>query len=118
MLPLLPSTSMEIVATSDFTVICTLVFYDSFDGDPETFVALLRQAAMECEAPIVADAITSHKSLFDAASSLWGMIDGMKRNPLVWMIIASERKESPATRCLTFSSIGGSEALKAPRSAP
>ncbi|KAL3793191.1 hypothetical protein ACHAW5_009493 [Stephanodiscus triporus] len=102
MLPSLPSTSMEIVATSDFTVICTLVFYDSFDGDPETFVASLRQAAMECDAPIVADAVTSHKSWFDATSSLWGMIDGMKGNPLVRMDHCIGTEGIPGDEVLDF----------------
>ncbi|KAL3785294.1 hypothetical protein ACHAW5_008326 [Stephanodiscus triporus] len=102
MLPSPPSTSMEIVTTSDFTVICTLMFYDSFDGDPEAFVAPLRQAATECGAPIVADAVTSHKSWFDAASSLWGVIDGMKGNPLVRMDHSIGTEGIPGDEVLDF----------------
>lgn len=96
------STSMEIVTTSDFTVICTLMFYDSFDGDPETFVAPLRGAAKECNIPIVADGVSSHKTWFDAASSLWGVIDGMKGNPLVRMDHCIGTEHIPREEALEF----------------
>lgn len=102
MLPSLASTSMEIVTTSDFTVICTLVFYDSFDGDPETFVAPLRQAAMELDVPIVADGVSSYKSWFDAASNLWGVIDGMKGDPLVRMDHCIGTEQIPSDEVIEF----------------
>ena len=102
MMPSLASTSMEIVTTSDFTVICTLVFYDSFDGDPETFVAPLRQAAMELDVPIVADGVSSYKSWFDAASNLWGVIDGMKGDPLVRMDHCIGTEQIPSDEVLAF----------------
>jgi FAD/FMN-containing dehydrogenase len=96
------SSSMEIVTTSDFTVICTLMFYDSFDGDPETFVAPLRDAAKECNIPIVADGVSSHKTWFDAASSLWGVIDGMKGSPLVRMDHCMGTEDIPSDEVLDF----------------
>ena len=102
MLPSLASTSMEIVTTSDYTVICTLVFYDSFNGDPETFVEPLRQAAMELDVPIVADGVSSYKSWFDAASNLWGVIDGMKGDPLVRMDHCIGTEQIPSDEVLEF----------------
>ena len=81
----LQSTSMEIVITSDFTVICSFMFYDTFDGVPSDFVDPLREYAKECNVPIVADAVTSQELWFDAASSLWEVIAGLKGDPLVRM---------------------------------
>lgn len=96
------STSMEIVTTSDFTVICTMMFYDSFDGDPEAFITPLRDAATECDIPIVADGVTSHQKWFDAASSLWGVIDGMKGSPLVRMDHCLGTEHIPSDETLDF----------------
>ena len=98
----LSSTSMEIVTTSDFTIICTMMFYDSFDGDPEAFIAPLRDAAQECDVPIVADDVTSHQKWFDAASSLWGVIDGMKGSPLVRMDHCIGTEHIPSDETLDF----------------
>ena len=78
-----PSVSMEIVITSDFTVICTFMFYDTFVGDTEEFVQQLRTDAKDCNISIVADGVSSHKTYFDAASSLWEVIGSMKGDPLV-----------------------------------
>jgi hypothetical protein len=97
-----PSTSMEIVITHDFTVICTLMYYDTFAGDPETFAEPLRQAAVECDVPIVADGLSSHKSWFSAASSLWGVIDRMKGDPLLRMDHCIGSEHIPSDEMLEF----------------
>jgi hypothetical protein len=102
MLPSPPSTSMEIVLTHDFTVICTLMYYDTFAGDPVTFVEPLRHAAVECGIPIVADGVSSHKSWFNAASSLWGVIDGMKGDPLIRMDHCVGTQHIPSDEMLEF----------------
>jgi len=66
----LPSVSMEIVVTSDYTVICTFMFYDTFIGEPEDFVQQLRDDAKTCNIQCVADGCSDHDSWFSAASQL------------------------------------------------
>lgn len=77
------SCSMEIVITSDYTVICNFMFYDTFDGDESTFVQQVRDDAQASNVTIVNDNVTSHTTWFAAASSLFGVIEGMKGDPLV-----------------------------------
>mmetsp|Transcript_24474 Transcript_24474/g.52739 ORF Transcript_24474/g.52739 Transcript_24474/m.52739 type:complete len:489 (+) Transcript_24474:191-1657(+) len=97
-----PSTSMEIVITSDFTVICSFMFFDSFDGVPADFVQPLRDGAQACNVPVVADYVSSHKSWFDAASSLWEVIAGMKGNPLVRMDHCIGTHGTPSDQVVEF----------------
>lgn len=98
----LPSVSMEIVITSDYTVICTFMFYDTFDGDPEEFVQQLRDDAKDCNVQCVADSVTSHGSYFAAASSLWGVIAAMKGEPLVRLDHCIGTTEAPSADVLDF----------------
>ena len=81
----LNSVSMEIVITADYTIICTFVFYDTFDhdADPAEFVQPLRDAGKMTESQIVADNVTQWTTWFEAASSLWPVIAGMKGDPMV-----------------------------------
>lgn len=97
-----PSTSMEIVITSDYTVICSFMFYDSFDGVADDFVQPLREYARACSVPIVADGVSSHKTWFDAASSLWKVIAGMKGDPLVRMDHCIGTTGTPSEEVLNF----------------
>uniref|UniRef100_A0A7S4MTA8 FAD-binding PCMH-type domain-containing protein n=1 Tax=Odontella aurita TaxID=265563 RepID=A0A7S4MTA8_9STRA len=78
-----PSCSMEIVIVSDYTVIINFMFYDTFTEEASSFVQQVRDDAQACNVPIVADDVTSHKTWFDAASSLWDVIAGLKGDPLV-----------------------------------
>ena len=98
----LPSVSMEIVITSDYTVICTFMFYDTFDGEPEEFVQQLRDDAKACNVPCVADSVTSHGSYFAAVSSLWEVIRGMKGEPLVRLDHCIGTTSSPNAEVLDF----------------
>lgn len=98
----LPSVSMEIVITSDYTVICTFMFYDTFDGDPEEFVQQLRDDAKACNVQCVADAVTSHSSWFSATSSLWEVIGGMRGEPLVRLDHCIGTVELPSAEVLDF----------------
>eukprot|EP00985_Skeletonema_marinoi_P026667 scaffold20878_cov66-Skeletonema_marinoi.AAC.1 len=77
------SCSMEIVIVKDFTVIINFMFYDTFTGNTSSFIQQVRDDAKACNVPIVADDMTSYKTWFEAASSLWDVIAGLKGNPLV-----------------------------------
>lgn len=94
--------SMEIVITSDYTVICTFMFYDTFDGKPDEYVQPLRDVAMGCKISIVADGVSTHQSWFDAASSLWEVIGGMKGDPLVRLDHCIGTREVPTQDVLDF----------------
>jgi len=98
----LPSVSMEIVITSDYTVICTFMFYDTFIGDPEEFVQQLRDDAKSCNVQCVADGCNSYSTWFDSASSLWTVIGGMKGDPLVRLDHCIGTSESPRVEVLDF----------------
>ena len=98
----LPSVSMEIVITSDYTVICTFMFYDRFIGDPEEFVQQLRDDGKACNVQCVADSVTSHSSWYNSASSLWTVIGGMKGDPLVRLDHCIGTSESPSAEVLDF----------------
>ena len=78
-----PSVSMEIVIVSGFTVIINFMFYDTFTGDVSSFVQQVRDDAQVCNVPVVADDVSSHKTWFGAASSLWDVIAGLTGEPLV-----------------------------------
>ena len=93
---------MEIVITSDYTVICTFMFYDTFDGDPVEFVQQLRDDAKSCNVQCVADDCTSHSSWYDAASCLWEVIGGMKGDPLVRLDHCIGTSELPSAEVLDF----------------
>ena len=77
-----PSVSMELVVTADFTCIVTLVFYDTFEGDPAEFAQDLREAGGD---KVVVDDVTGWTTWFEAASSLWPVIAEMKGDPLFRM---------------------------------
>lgn len=77
-----PSVSMELVVTADSTCIVTLVFYDTFEGDPAEFAQDLREAGGD---NIVVDDVTGWTAWFEAASSLWPVIAEMKGDPLIRM---------------------------------
>jgi len=98
----LPSVSMEIVITSDYTLICTFMFYDTFDGEPEEFVQQLRDDAKACNVPCVADSVTSHGSYFASASSLWEVIGNMKGGPLVRLDHCIGTNRAPSAEVLDF----------------
>uniref|UniRef100_A0A6U7SWV0 FAD-binding PCMH-type domain-containing protein n=1 Tax=Eutreptiella gymnastica TaxID=73025 RepID=A0A6U7SWV0_9EUGL len=96
------SCSMEIVIISDFTVICNFMFYDTFSGEASSFVQQVRDDAQECNVPIVADDVTSHKTWFDAASSLWDVIAGLKGTPLVRVDHCIGTSSLPSEEVLDF----------------
>ena len=75
-----PSVSMELVVTADFTCIVTLVFYDTFEGDPAEFAQDLREAGGDT---VVVDDVAGWTTWF--ASSLWPVIAEMKGDPLIRM---------------------------------
>ena len=77
-----PSVSMELVVTADYTCIVTLVFYDTFEGNPVDFAKDLREAGGEA---VVVDDVISWTKWFEAASSLWPVIAEMKGEPLIRM---------------------------------
>jgi FAD binding domain len=77
------SCSMEIVVVSSYAVVCNFMFYDTFKGEASSFVQQVRDDAAACNVEVVVDDVTSHQTWFDAASSLWGVIAGIKGSPLV-----------------------------------
>ena len=97
-----PSVSMEIVVTSDYTTICTFMFYDNFVGDVDEFVQQLRDDSKAFNIPLVVDGVTSHKSWFDAASSLWEVIGNMKGDPLVRYDHCIGTSQPPSQEIINF----------------
>jgi hypothetical protein len=77
------SVAMELVVTSDFTCIATFIFYDSFQGDMESFCGPMREIAKRCGLNICVDSVTQWTLWMDAASSLWPIISEMKGDLLV-----------------------------------
>ena len=75
-----PSISMELVVTADYTCIVTLVFYDTFEGNPVDFAKDLREAGGEA---VVVDDVIGWTTWFEASSSLWPVIAEMKGEPLI-----------------------------------
>lgn len=96
------SCSMEIVIVTDFTVIINFMFYDTFTGDTRNFVQQLRDDAKTCNVPIVADDVNSFKTWFEAASSLWGVIAGLKGDPLVRVDHCIGTRSLPSDEVLDF----------------
>ncbi len=96
------SCSMEIVITSNYTVICNFMFYDSFHGDPSIFVQQVRDNAKAYNVPVVADDVTQHQTWFHAASSLWEVIAGLKGDPLCRVDHCIGTKSLPSDDVLDF----------------
>ena len=96
------SCSMEIVIVTDFTVIINFMFYDTFTGDARNFVQQVRDDAKACNVPILADDVNSFKTWFEAASSLWGVIAGLKGDPLVRVDHCIGTRSLPSDEALDF----------------
>jgi len=75
--------SMEIVVTGTKAVVVTLVFYDTFTGDPAAFVGPLEALAARLKLPVVMAAQWS--SWYEAAAALWPVIAQMKGSPLAML---------------------------------
>jgi hypothetical protein len=96
------SCSMEIVIVTDFTVIINFMFYDTFTGNTSSFVQQVRDDAKACNVPIVADDMSSYKAWFEAASSLWDVIAGLKGDPLVRVDHCIGTRSLPSDEVLDF----------------
>jgi FAD/FMN-containing dehydrogenase len=72
--------SMELVVTGAKAVVVTVVFYDSFRGDPADFVRPLEELAARLELPIVARATWT--TWYEAAAALWPVLAEIKGSPL------------------------------------
>jgi hypothetical protein len=96
-----PSVSMEIVIVSGFTVIINFMFYDTFTGHISSFAQQVRVDAQACHVPIVADDMRC-KTWFDAASSLWDVIAGLKGDPLVRVDHCIGTSSIPSDEVLDF----------------
>jgi len=80
------SVSMEVVATPDSMLICTFIFFDTFEGvSRRDFLEELRSAAETANHTVVVDNVTQWSSWFEAASCLWPVIASMKGSPLAML---------------------------------
>ena len=61
----------------------TLVFFDTFSGDPVEFAGPLRAAAGECGLAAAEDDVAKWTTWMEVASCLWPVIAGMEGSPLV-----------------------------------
>jgi hypothetical protein len=77
------SVAMELVVTSDLTCIATFIFYDSFQGDKDSFCMPMREFAKRSGLAVVVDNVTQWTSWMDAAASLWPILSEMKGDLLV-----------------------------------
>lgn len=96
------SVAMELVVTSDLTCIATFIFYDSFSGDKESFVAPMREFAERSGLDIVVDNVTQWTTWMEAASSLWPIISEIKGDLLVGMQHCCGTKSLPSDKVLDF----------------
>ena len=84
------------------TAITTFVFYDTFQGDIESFVKPLRDAATEDHLSIVVDDMTQWSSWFEVASCLWPVISEMKGGLLVTLQHCCGTNNFPSAEVLKF----------------
>eukprot|EP00808_Paulinella_micropora_P000858 g46271.t1 len=113
------SVSMELVVTAEYTAICTLVFFDSFEGDPQSYIEPLRAATKAMNLEVVLDDVTQWKTWFQVASSLWPVIAGMKGDPLVRLDHCMGTRDAPTDATLDFvvtDWLGGLPFVEAPLS--
>ena len=96
------SVAMELVVTSDLTCIATFIFYDSFSGDKESFVAPVREFAARSDLDIAVDNVTQWTSWMEAASCLWPVISEMKGDMLVTLQHCCGTKSLPSDKVLDF----------------
>lgn len=92
--------SMELVVAGTKALVVTLVFYDSFRGSMEAFVAPLEALAAKLELPIVA---SSHlDSWYETAAALWPVINAMKGSPLAMLQHCMGSEGAPTSAILDW----------------
>jgi hypothetical protein len=96
------SVAMQLVVTSDLTCIVTFIFYDSFQGDMESFFVPMREFAKRSDLDIVVDNVTQWTSWMDAASSLWPIISEIKGDLLVGLQHCCGTKGLPSDDVVDF----------------
>jgi FAD binding domain len=96
------SVAMELVVTSDLTCIATFIFYDSFSGDKESFVAPVREFAACSGLDIAVDNVTQWTHWMEAASCLWPILSEIKGDLLVTLQHCCGTKGLPSDKVLDF----------------
>eukprot|EP00984_Skeletonema_dohrnii_P026848 scaffold16252_cov79-Skeletonema_dohrnii-CCMP3373.AAC.3 len=92
------SCSMEIVIVTDFTVIINFMFY----GDNQLHVLRYVHRKYKQLCPAMADDMSSYKAWFEAASSLWDVIAGLKGDPLIRVDHCIGTRSVPSDEVLDF----------------
>lgn len=77
------SVAMELVVSGGKVLVATVVFYDSFEGDPAEFIRPLEDLAQELRLSIVQK--SQWTTWYEVAAALWPVIAAMKGNPLVML---------------------------------
>lgn len=104
------SVSMELVVSATGVLVLTMVFYDTFQGDPAAFVEPFEKLAEDLELPVVA---SSHwDSWYEIAAALWPVIEGQKGDPLAMLTHCVGTKGVPGPEVLDF--ISDTMVAKAP----
>ncbi len=94
------SVSMELVVTGSKVLVATIVFYDSFQGNPAEFVKPLEDLAASLQLPVVA---SSHwDSWYETAAALWPVIAAQKGSPLSMTHHCVGTKGIPTDEALDF----------------
>ena len=92
--------SMELVVAGTKTLVATFVFYDTFRGSMQEFVAPLEAIAAKLTLPIVA---SSHfDSWYETAAALWPVINAMKGSPLAMLQHCMGTEGAPTDAILGF----------------
>jgi len=74
------SVSMELVVAGSKVLVATVVFYDTFRGDPAELVKPLEEIAARLKLPVVARATWT--TWYEAAAALWPVLAEIKGSPL------------------------------------
>ena len=94
------SVSMELVVTGSKTLVATVIFYDSFQGNTADFVKPLEDLAASLKLPIVMK--SRWTTWYEAAAALWPVIAEMKGNPLAMLQHCVGTSEIPDDAILDF----------------
>ena len=92
--------SMELVVAGSKVVVATFVFYDTFQGSMQEFVAPLEDLAARLKLPVVAAAHLS--SWYETAAALWPVINAMKGSPLAMLQHCMGTEGAPTDAILGF----------------
>ncbi len=94
------SVSMELVVSGAKALVVTVIFYDSFVGDAQTFIEPLMSLGTQLDLPVVDQATWS--TWYEAAAALWPVINDMVGDPLVTLQHAVGTVGVPSDEILDF----------------